>query len=121
MRSTVGPSRTSRPRSANGSMRNGWTRSSGRALSDNFKLSKCGERMAQVTISQSRGAAFAAKCHPACRHTGADRYPRFRRPGTGPVDPGLRRGDEVKVSLRLTQAPGEDALLHVQAVFRLVP
>src|SRR5579884_4198478 len=33
MRSTVGPSRTSRPRRAKGSMRNGWIRSSSTAAS----------------------------------------------------------------------------------------
>src|SRR5256885_16174562 len=40
MRSTVGPSRTSRPRSANGSMRKGWTKSSDlvSASRDNKKL-----------------------------------------------------------------------------------
>src|SRR5947199_876133 len=100
MRSTVGPSRTSRPRSANGSMRKGWTKSSDlvSASRDNKKLQlfnkpRCHcERSDAIShhMGESDGDCFVAALLAMTSRASAD-------------------------------APGKDALLDMQPVFRLVP
>src|SRR6266446_2756520 len=78
--SRTGPSRTSRPRKAVGSIWNGWTRSSG------------------ITAVGTIGLGIGLKSFAADRVE---------------VEPKPRRAS--------AEAPGENALLGVQAVFRLVP
>src|SRR5438477_12835505 len=100
MRSTVGPSRTSRPRSANGSMRKGWTKSSDlvSASRDNNKLQlfnkpRCHcERSEAIChhVSESDGNCFVAALLAMKSRASAD-------------------------------APGEDAMLDMHTDFSLVP
>src|SRR5262249_33976233 len=117
MRSTVGPSRTRRPRSAKGSRRKGWTRSSdlGSSSSDKFNNSDAIDpspalRGREEPIQrrwEGEGISDGGHPHPpsgfALRH---------------PLPNEVSMGGRGKY---LAQAPGKDALLHMQPVFRLVP
>src|SRR5258708_2128862 len=112
MRSTVGPSRTSRPRSANGSMRKGWTTSS--------DLVRVSDGKSNNSARLSPSPAMREREGPVRR---AGRVRVFYiaitltrpSPAHRPPSPAMRERE------RSPQAPGEDALLHMQPVFRLVP
>src|SRR5712691_6374095 len=101
MRSTVAPSRTSRPRSANGSMRKGWIRSSG--------FGSCSTGNKETPAFDYRKMSLRAQRSNLV-------------PTRVPPDRDCFVASLLAMTSRgLRQAPREDAPLDMQPVFRLVP
>src|SRR6266478_10060784 len=102
MRSIVGPSRTRRPRKANGSIRNGCTRSSGGISAKAVILERSGK--------------------PAGRHR-QRRQPARDRSVAPSVYTWKRLTRQAKLCFAESsaKAPGKNSLLDVKPVLRLVP
>src|SRR5919108_2466375 len=107
MRSIAGPNRTRRPRSAKGSIRKGWIRSSGAVLGE-FTIGHSDvDTHEKYTLQLSFRGSRKARPEPT-------------NTGSCPVSPDgcsrIQRSSHIS-----TETPREDPLLRVQPILRLVP
>src|SRR4029077_18700780 len=102
MRSIVGPSRTRRPRSANGSIRKGWTRSSSGRSEETVILERSGQPAGRRRIWRP----------PAQDRNVAPSVSSWKR---------LTRQAKLCFAESSAKAPGKNSLLGMKPVLRLVP